>query len=101
LASSPAESLAWVLMPEHLDWLLQPHDATLGDVVRQMKSCSARAVNAGLARTGKVWQKGFHDRAVRVDENLRELARYVMANPVRAGLVTKVGDYPLCDAGWL
>jgi REP element-mobilizing transposase RayT len=101
LASSPVETLAWVLMPDHLHWLLQLHDATLGDVVREMKSRSARSVNAWLARTGKVWQKGFHDHAVREEEDLREMARYVIANPLRAGLVTQIGDYPLWDACWL
>jgi hypothetical protein len=29
------------------------------------------------------------------------LARYVVANPVRAGLVQRVGQYPHWDAIWL
>ena len=101
LACSPVNTLAWVLMPDHLHWLLQLRDTTLGQVVGEMKSRSARSVNAGLARTGKVWQKGFHDHAVRAEENLREMARYVIANPLRAGLVNNIGDYPLWDACWL
>ena len=101
LVDSPVDTLAWVLMPDHLHWLLQLHDATLGDVVGSMKSRSARAVNARLARKGSVWQKGFHDHAVRAEEDLRALARYVVANPLRAGLVRQIGDYPLWDAHWL
>jgi putative transposase len=48
-----------------------------------------------------VWQSGFHDHAVRREEDLPALARYVVANPVRAGLVTRVGEYPHWDAIWL
>jgi hypothetical protein len=29
------------------------------------------------------------------------MARYVVANPLRAGLVKRLGDYPLWDAIWL
>jgi len=29
------------------------------------------------------------------------IARYIVANPLRAGLVSRVGDYPLWDACWL
>ncbi len=30
-----------------------------------------------------------------------DVARYIIANPLRAGLVGRVGDYPLWDAVWL
>ncbi|MFV3290267.1 transposase, partial [Pseudomonas sp. NY11955] len=29
------------------------------------------------------------------------VARYIVANPIRAGLVSRVGDYPHWDAVWL
>ncbi len=48
-----------------------------------------------------LWQKGFHDRALRREEDLVTVARYVVANPLRAGLVEKLGDYPLWDAIWV
>jgi hypothetical protein len=38
---------------------------------------------------------------LRRDEDLRAVARYVILNPVRAGLVQRVGDYPHWDAVWL
>jgi len=101
LAAAPAETLAWVLMPDHLHWLLVLGEAALGSVVGALKSRSALAVNGRLGRQGPVWQKGYHDHAVRGEEDPRALARYVVANPVRAGLVERVGDYPLWDAVWL
>ncbi|UZE26759.1 transposase [Pseudomonas asplenii] len=60
-----------------------------------------REVNASRGQSGQVWQRGFHDRLIRRDEDLPGVARYVIANPVRAGLVKRVHDYPLWDAIWV
>ena len=46
-------------------------------------------------------QDGYHDHALRQEEDLRAVARYIIANPVRAGLVERIGDYPHWDAAWL
>ena len=48
-----------------------------------------------------VWQPGYFDRALRAEEDVREVARYIVANPLRASLCQYIGDYPLWDAGWL
>jgi len=101
LAAVPVETPAWVLMPDHLHWLLVLGEEDLGTLVRTLKSRSAIAVNRALGRVGPVWQKGYYDHALRGEEDLRSVARYVVANPVRAGLVERVGDYPLWDAIWL
>jgi len=69
--------------------------------MRRIKGRSARRINQRLSRTGPLWQHGFHDRALRQEEDLRAVARYAIANPVRAGLVKRVADYPLWDAVWL
>jgi putative transposase len=58
-------------------------------------------VNNRLKRTGKLWQRGFYDHALRKDEDVLKLARYIVANPIRAGIINKIGDYPLWDAVWL
>jgi REP element-mobilizing transposase RayT len=47
------------------------------------------------------WQEGFHDHALRREEDLRDIARYIVLNPVRAGLVRNIREYPLWDAVWL
>ncbi len=65
------------------------------------KSRTTVALNRKLRREGPLWQPGFHDRAIRKEEDLQAVARYIVANPVRAGLAGKVGDYPLWDATWL
>ena len=99
---SQIKSLAWAVMPDHWHWLLQLGAMIdLAQVMNVTKGRSAMAVNRLLGRTGPVWQRGYHDHALRHDEDVRVVARYVVANPVRAGLVAHVGEYPLWDAVWL
>jgi REP element-mobilizing transposase RayT len=98
-----AQTLAFVVMPDHLHWLLQVGaEKTLSEVVRRAKGAAARSINARHGSAdGMLWQSGFHDHALRREEDLREVARYIVANPLRAGLVGRVGDYPHWDAVWL
>jgi REP element-mobilizing transposase RayT len=97
-----AATLAYVVMPDHLHWLVQLRDShALSRVVADVKSVSAHRINQTLGREGQLWQPGFHDHALRRDEDLTAAARYLVANPLRAGLVQTLGDYPLWDAVWL
>ena len=96
-----ANSLAWVVMPDHIHWLVELQQGSLGDLMQKTKSLSTKAVNQSTGRKMTLWQKGFHDRALRREEDLVKVARYVVANPLRAGLVEKLGDFPLWDAKWV
>ncbi|GGY09626.1 hypothetical protein GCM10007160_41190 [Litchfieldella qijiaojingensis] len=58
-------------------------------------------VNRALCGEKSIWQRGYHDRAIRDEEDIRAVARYIVANPLRAGLVNDIGQYPLWDAKWL
>ena len=94
--------LTWVLMPDHLHLLLQlGEDDDLSGLMNRVKSRIARVVNRHRARTGRLWQDGFHEHLLRRDEDLKEVARYVVLNPVRAGLVRRAAEYPHWDAYWL
>ena len=93
-----ASSLAWVVMPDHFHWLIELRQGSLADLMQKAKSLSTKAVHQATGRKITLWQKGFHDRALRREEDLVKVARYVVANPLRAGLVAKLGDYPLWDA---
>ena len=92
---------AFVVMPDHLHWLVELGDTELSRLVLRIKSCSAIAINRSLGQSGRLWQKGFHDHALRKEEELQVVARYLVANPVRAGLVESVRDYPHWDARWV
>ena len=41
-----------------------------------------------------LWQPSFHDRVLRDDESDLHVLRYILWNPVRAGLVERPEDYP-------
>ena len=96
-------NLAFVIMPDHIHWLFSlSGDKTLSTIIAQMKSFSSRFINDRMNLGHKaIWQAGFHDHALRKEEDLRNVARYIIANPLRAGLAENIGDYPLWDAYWL
>ena len=95
-------SLAWVIMPDHLHWLFQlQENRDLSQVIRLLKGRSAHSINAYLQRQGSIWDRAFHDHALRKDEDIKAIARYIVANPLRAKLVEKIEDYPLWDAAWM
>lgn len=96
-----ARSLAWVIMPDHFHWLFELRHRSLPWLMQKVKSRSALAILKDLPGQHALWQPGYHDRAIRSEDDLRPLARYVIANPIRAGLVRRVGDYPLWDAVWI
>ncbi|WP_194789727.1 REP-associated tyrosine transposase [Pseudomonas sp. UFMG81] len=96
-----ARSLAWVVMPDHFHWLVELGNVDLKTLMRRVKSRSTRMINGYQGRVGRLWQQGFHDRALRCEEDVRAVARYIVMNPKRAGLVERVGDYPHWDAIWL
>jgi REP element-mobilizing transposase RayT len=96
-------TFAYVVMPDHFHWLMCPGASmSLSVVVGNVKCHSARVINRihGMQGTA-VWQRGFHDHALRDDESVIDAARYIIANPLRAGLVKSVGAYPLWDAVWI
>ncbi|MGD9786873.1 MAG: transposase [Sulfuricellaceae bacterium] len=85
-----------------MHWLLTLGECELSSLVRRFKSRSAIAVNRRSNMAGaRVWQPGFHDHALRREEDMQEVARYVVANPFRAGLANSLKTYPHWDAAWL
>ena len=91
-----AKTLCFVVMPDHLHWLMQlKNKKELSATVQSVKSMTSKSLGQ------PVWQKGFHDRAIRRDEDIVSIARYIIANPIRAGLVKNIREYPHWDAIWL
>ncbi|WP_430980686.1 REP-associated tyrosine transposase [Stenotrophomonas terrae] len=95
-----ARLLAWVLMPDHWHGLVQLGLHThLSALVRSIKANTARTLPSSIVRP--IWAAGFHDRAVRKDQDLKATARYIIRNPVRAGLVSSPRCYPYWNAMWI
>ncbi|GGK00660.1 hypothetical protein GCM10009304_28100 [Pseudomonas matsuisoli] len=80
------KSLAWVVMPDHLHWLFElGNSVSVSTVVQRLKGASARQIRERTYLTETLWQRGFHDHALRHDEDIADIARYIVANPLRAG----------------
>jgi REP element-mobilizing transposase RayT len=94
--------LAWVLMPDHWHGVVTVGEGdSLWRLVNRLKSHSARAVRAECGASERIWADCFHDHALRFEDDLVEVARYVVMNPFRAGLVRRLGDYPYWNSIWL
>ena len=89
-------------MPDHWHGIIRVGEGDeLSAVVQRLKTNTARQVRMEHPQIGQVWANGFHDHALRADEAVAEAARYVIRNPVVAGLVKRVGDYPFWNVAWL
>jgi putative transposase len=90
------------LMPDHLHWLFTLGErASLSTTLNRFKSGSTHTVRGLCRDVAQVWQAGYFDHGVRAEEDLRAIARYIVANPLRAGLCRSVGEYSWWDAEWL
>jgi putative transposase len=88
------EILAHCIMPDHGHFLVEGLEDR-SDFKRFCKLAKQRSGSAhARARGGPLWQEGYHERVLRQSEDLRAVARYLLNNPVRAGLVTSPIDYP-------
>ena len=89
-------------MPDHWHGLIELGAMdSLSALVGRLKGASARAANVAFGTTGSLWNDGFHVHALRDEGDLIEVARYIIRNPVRAGLVERAGLYPYWNAVWL
>ncbi len=84
---------AYCFMPDHAHLLVSlPGGMELSRFVQRFKGCSTR-VFWRHGGTGGLWQRGFYDHIVRAEEDVRGLARYILSNPVRRGLVEDLRHY--------
>jgi putative transposase len=97
-----------VIMPNHLHGIivLAPtshlRKTTLSRVVRTLKSRSARRINEIRGVLGvPVWQRGYYERVIRDDDEMKNVREYIRNNPLRWWLQRndasdgRVGDSPL------
>lgn len=94
--------LTWVLMPDHFHGLLRLGEKVqLSKVIAELKGTTAYKINAELDRKGKLWQTSFYDHVLREEENRKNIARYIVANPLRKGLVKDIKKYPYWNSIYL
>jgi len=87
---------SYVVMPDHVHFFARPAvDArSKAEWVGMWKSVSARRIAATLSIKPCIWQPDYFDRYLRSSESYSEKWQYVEQNPVRAGLVISVEDWP-------
>jgi REP element-mobilizing transposase RayT len=87
----------FLVMPDHVHGLFSfpPSAHTVQETVSLWKRWTARQL-------GIVWQRDFFEHRLRSDESRREKADYILANPVRKGLVKEPREWPwvMIPEGW-
>jgi putative transposase len=85
--------LSYCLMPNHVHLLVETREPNLGAGMRRLHGLYAQTFNLRHGRSGHLFQGRYGSVLVRSDEQLLQTARYIVRNPVEAGL---------CDepSGW-
>jgi putative transposase len=82
------EIVAYCFMPDHVHLLVAGgQDAPLVRFVQHFKQATGH-------RHPGLWQRSYYDHILRQEEDVEDVARYIWANPVRAGMVENVSAYP-------
>ena len=101
-ARHPFETIAMVVMPDHLHaiWRLPPGDDRYSMRWRLIKTTfTARLVAAGVSigsRTDgrRLWARRFWEHTIRDARDLATHVDYIHFNPVKHGHVAQVADWP-------
>jgi RecG-like helicase/REP element-mobilizing transposase RayT len=99
------ELFAICVMPDHVHALFQPWPKnessreetkfwSLAELMRSLKSFTAREINRAERKTGPVWEKESFDRYIRSDRDLAEKFHYILRNPWDAGVAKQNEEYP-------
>jgi REP-associated tyrosine transposase len=86
--------LAYCLMPNHYHLVVRTREPDLSRGMRHVNGVYAQRFNRRHDRVGHVFQGRFGSTLIQADEHLLAAIRYVVRNPVRAGLVSRVVDWP-------
>ncbi len=89
--------VCFCVMPNHVHLVVEilDHHAPAGQgttryltkILQSLKSYTAVESNRILGRSGQFWQRENYDRVVRNERELEETVKYILYNPVKAGLV--------------
>lgn len=85
---------AYCLMSNHYHLLIETPEGNLVNGMRRLNGVYTQAFNRRHGRVGHVLQGRYKSILVDKDAYLLELARYIVLNPVRAGMAQRVEDWP-------
>ena len=89
---------AYCFMPDHLHLLVEgKSDASdCRDFIKRAKQYSGFYYSKTYRM--RLWQRYGYDHVLRDDEKMIVVARYILQNPIRAGLVKRIEEYPYCGS---
>jgi REP element-mobilizing transposase RayT len=85
---------AYCLMDNHYHFLVETRQPTLSRGMREVNGVYTQGFNRRRGRVGHVLQGRYKALLVDADSYLAELSRYIVLNPVRAGVCTTAADWP-------
>lgn len=100
-ASRPFETVAAVVLPDHMHflWRLPSDDHDFPTRMAQLKAGFTRRLPEEAKRRGRkrergVWQSRYWEHVIRDDEDLARHIDYIHFNPVKHGYVSDPDDWP-------
>ena len=84
---------AYCLMSNHIHLLLRVNQEDIGSTIKHLAVMYAMYYNQKYSRSGHVFQDRFKSEPVNDMAYFVTLLRYIHQNPIKAGIVGKVGDY--------
>jgi putative transposase len=83
----------YCLMGNHIHLLIRPRDDTISRIVQSLLVSHTQRYHRFHHSGGHVWQGRFKSPVIQDDEHLLTVLRYIEANPLRAGMVERAGEY--------
>jgi putative transposase len=81
-------------MPNHFHLVLEPaHQTALSQFMQWLLTSHVRRYHKHYGSSGHIWQGRFKSFPVQHDEHLITVLRYVLQNPVRAGLSSTAREW--------
>jgi REP element-mobilizing transposase RayT len=97
--------ISYCIMPNHVHLVFEllKFNKGISKIMQSIKRISGTDSNLFLNRKGKFWQDESFDRLVRDDMELYNIIKYVLLNPVNAGLVKNWNDWKntFCNEDYL
>jgi REP element-mobilizing transposase RayT len=89
--------ITYCFMPDHLHLLVEAtaDSSDCNQFIARLKQYSGYYYSAAYHE--KLWQRYGFEHVLRDDEITMVVAKYILENPIRAGLVKRVQDYPFVD----
>jgi putative transposase len=88
------DAFAYVLMDNHYHLLVRTQRANLSRALHGLSGTYTRRFNNRHGRSGHLFQGRFKSMLVENDAYMLQLSCYIHRNPLRAGLVKRLADYP-------